>query len=289
MNIRGFYINLDRSTDRRRRMEWQLERLSLLGSYTRHVAVKGNVPQIKGSPLTDGEIGCFASHCAVLQRAAALGRAVHVMEDDVLLSGEASVLLADIPQSGWLDQFDIVFTETFIPIDLEYLRFYWSAYRTFRQAKDAGTANSSFSILDLRHRLFAGMTSYVVSAKAAATIGLLLEQELQRGPAAPVDLFVRKLIHEGHLRAACIFPFVTSIDLRDALATTIANRYGGHESVLACNILRYSFFVECDWHLCRQLIAQFFPDFRPDLYANQHQELILRMSAFKMFGNYRQF
>ena len=86
-----------------------------------------------------------------------------------------------------------------------------------------------------------------------------------------------------------VTPFITSIDLRDALATTITNRYGVNDFVLSSTILRYSFFVECDWNLCRPFISQFFPDFRPELYANQHQELILRMAAFKMFGNYQQF
>ena len=59
--FRGIYINLDRSTDRRRNVERQLARLDLADAYVRLPAVDGRKLKPVGV-LNPGIVGCFRSH-----------------------------------------------------------------------------------------------------------------------------------------------------------------------------------------------------------------------------------
>lgn len=85
-------INLDRDTERLAFMREQFERLRV--GYERFSALRGDdLPEAMhpyfppGTPLTPGEIGCYASHLAIMQRVAsgALPSPMLVLEDDVAL------------------------------------------------------------------------------------------------------------------------------------------------------------------------------------------------------------
>ena len=68
MNYLGFYINLDRSPQRRIGIVTQLEELQLLSQYSRFPAADGNVLNLKELSLRTGEIGCFTSHYLLLEK-----------------------------------------------------------------------------------------------------------------------------------------------------------------------------------------------------------------------------
>lgn len=81
-------INLDRDTDRLAHMQAQLLRLGL--PFERFPALRGDALPADlaryfpfGARLSPGEIGCYASHLAILQRVAAGRTPVLVLEDDV--------------------------------------------------------------------------------------------------------------------------------------------------------------------------------------------------------------
>ena len=91
-----FVINLDRATERLANISKQFEALGL--AFERVPAVDGrmlsaaeklrlNPPRLIGGEMSDGEIGCFASHLQVFQIIAdrSLPR-VCVMEDDISIS-----------------------------------------------------------------------------------------------------------------------------------------------------------------------------------------------------------
>ena len=73
--IKGFYINLDHRTDRKRHIENQLEQIRLTGNVTRFNAIKN----------ANGRIGCSLSHLKCLQMAKeAKWECVMIVEDDIL-------------------------------------------------------------------------------------------------------------------------------------------------------------------------------------------------------------
>jgi glycosyl transferase, family 25 len=106
-------INLDRDRDRLAHMQRQFDQLGL--SFERFAAIDGAdlperlrayFPPRDQSPLSPGEIGCYASHLAICQRIVegSLPPIVCVLEDDVALSPDfasvLSALLANAP-AGW--------------------------------------------------------------------------------------------------------------------------------------------------------------------------------------------
>ena len=73
--IKGFYINLDHRTDRKRHMESQLEHIRMAGNITRFNAIKN----------ANGRIGCSLSHLKCIQLAKeANWESVMILEDDIL-------------------------------------------------------------------------------------------------------------------------------------------------------------------------------------------------------------
>ena len=84
-----FVINLDRDVARLAHMHEQLSRLGL--AYERFPALRGDALPLAlleyfppRTPLTVGEIGCYASHLAIMRRMLAEGHACAlVLEDDV--------------------------------------------------------------------------------------------------------------------------------------------------------------------------------------------------------------
>jgi glycosyl transferase family 25 len=107
-----YYINLDRSPDRRAFMEDQFEKLGL--SATRIAAVDGfalNAAQMAGAMLPPGELGCFMSHRLAWKAFLDTDKPhAIILEDDVRLGEYLSMLASS---SRWIpDDADIVRLET---------------------------------------------------------------------------------------------------------------------------------------------------------------------------------
>jgi glycosyl transferase, family 25 len=116
MSIPAIVINLDRSPDRLVHIKAEFARAGMFFERFRGVdgrklpdGAKPYFCDAAGrlvSPLTAGEIGCYASHLAIWQRIAAggYGPAALVCEDDIELSDDLAGLLEAIPRavpSGW--------------------------------------------------------------------------------------------------------------------------------------------------------------------------------------------
>jgi GR25 family glycosyltransferase involved in LPS biosynthesis len=73
--IKGFYINLDHRTDRKKHVEYQLEQIRMNNNIKRFNAIKN----------ANGRIGCSLSHLKCLQMAKeANWECVMIVEDDIL-------------------------------------------------------------------------------------------------------------------------------------------------------------------------------------------------------------
>jgi len=242
----GLYINLDRSTARRDAMEKQLDRLGLSPLYARFPAIDGATLNSPRSEIGKGENGCFQSHYRALLGARSRGLFVHILEDDAILSGSARPVIEEAISQNLFEQFDVVFTDTFVPPHLGMLKFLKSAFDELPASRPLSLAD--FKLADLASQNFSCLTSYVVAPKAIDRLLALYQQEIALGPRAPVDIFLRTAVNAGQLRAACLFPFVTSFDLDEVAKSTLID--GGENTerpgVMVLAALRYSFFVDRD-------------------------------------------
>lgn len=163
-----YVINLDRSPDRLKRVERIFGELNL--GFTRIPAIDGRKLDDKfvydvrqnqtwPDPLTRGEIACFLSHRAALQKVASSDDAfAAIFEDDVVLSKDAAYFLA---KDDWISPTaDIVKIET-------HGKKVWLG--------KAQTLPNGYFIAPLksRHIMAAG---YIVSKEAAKKLDTMMEK-----------------------------------------------------------------------------------------------------------------
>ena len=285
----GAYINLDRSAARRQAIESQLQGLGLSTMYRRVSAVDGKaLPRHSCGTLTPGEAGVFRSHANLLAEAGSRNRAVHVIEDDVILSRHTQDIIEQAIAAGYLEEFDFILLDTFVQPDLGMLKFLGQAFsRTMTKSADR-IGLEDFQIVNVSRQNFAGTASYVVGPKGIAKMVPLLSAELRAGPRSPLDLFVRQCAGAGKLKAGMLAPFLTSINLEQVQQTTIgASAPGSEYSVTVLAALRYLFFIDRDLQLARHYL-NLARRLRPE---NQTatSELVMEVVEFILSDEYRSF
>jgi GR25 family glycosyltransferase involved in LPS biosynthesis len=285
----GVYINLDRSAGRREQMEAQLARLGLKDRYARFPAADGSALNVPRSTLRPGELGCFVSHYRVLQEARGLGKCVHILEDDAVLSEHVRPVIEDAAAAGPFERFDILFTDTLVSLHLGMLKGLKAAFDATALPPVRPLRLADLQVIDLAQQNFACTTSLVVGVNSIERVVGLYRAELDRGPTRPVDLFIRDCLQAGTLRAACLFPFVTSFDLKEVAATTIAGGAGqaANPSVAVLAVLRYLFFVGRDLDYAKACLdAATQHDRRP---TNPHHAMIVQALEFVLSPDFQEF
>lgn len=263
LGVAGIYINLDRSAERRAHVEAELDRYGLTSDYVRFPACEAGPKDSAGSTLEPGEIGCLRSHSAVLRQFAGGERHIHIAEDDIVFSSRFAAVAGEIVRSGMLARYDLVFLDTVVAVGLELVSEFRRLLERNVSRAQSGAA-TPLIVLDFHHHRFAGTSSYLVSGRAIARVAGLLERELARGPALPLDLLYGRLMHTDGLRVGCAFPFATTVRLESASDTTIVGREGGEAIRFACDLLRYAFYADCDWQVARRAIESIAPSLLTD-------------------------
>jgi hypothetical protein len=285
---RGLYINLDRSGARRERMEAELTAFGLSDRYSRFAAIDGSVLDARGSRIKPGELGAFHSHIGALERAASGGLPVHVLEDDALLSEHTKPVIEDAIAARLFDRFDIIFTDTFIPPHLGMLKALKAAFDNFVMPDQRPLRLQDLQVLDLARENFSCMTSYVAGTGSLERIVALCRAELASGPSKPVDLFLRDCVNAGRLRAGLLFPFVTSFDLAEVAASTVAaGTAGSGPSVMVLAVLRYLFFVNRDLDYAKTCLDLATKQNRRT--ADPHHAMIAQALEFVLSADFQQF
>jgi GR25 family glycosyltransferase involved in LPS biosynthesis len=272
----GYYINRDQDIERRIATEAQIAALDPPGRYRRFSAVDGNAFGLLGTRLTDGEIGCFYSHYLLLQMHLDRPTYLHVLEDDCLMSKRTVHFLDRFIAGGWLDTVDILFIESTLPNDFKVWR---DARATYAQSI---TRAADGSVIDVRFgdMTYIGcMTSYLVNPRSIALICECLAEELENGDPRPVDLAIRSFAATGRLRVKSLFPFITSVR-PEAFTSTVQHDYDKY-SRFAMEMLRHSFYVECDPARAAMLTAQWLGGSEATPLERLHQELATFMASDK--------
>ena len=283
MTYDGYYINLERSADRRARIETELATHGLT-RYTRFVASEGNAMNFPSTRIMAGEMGCFTSHYRLMESLRGQTKPAHVIEDDIILSAQAGPVLQWLVSSGQLEKFDIIMTDVAVPL----LSDACHAYKTFydaavKRGADGCIEKVNFCVINMRELIFGSTCSMLVNHASFGKIADLYGAALRTGATLPVDLFIREQAQKDVLRVGCVFPFVTSIRPESCYASIIGAS-ADQLSSMASNMLRHSFFIDCDWNACLAQACESFPQPKAD---DTHRQLMKQLLGFSLLEGYK--
>lgn len=249
---RGCYINLDRSLERRSEIERQIALYASPGSYQRFAAVDGQRKLATDSKLSAGEIGCYLSHCFLLLSKMDSDHHIHVVEDDAALSPLTQPAIGALIGSGAIDQFDVVFTDSFVqPTTVDYNKYRSLYERSIERDRGGQVIAMTPSIVDY----YACTASYVLNRRSIGKVYHILTRVIDDGMRLPVDLAIRAAAVAGKLRIGCLFPFVTSCRI-DEISNNTIPRAASQLTRLLLQMGRHSFATDADHpKLCRQAAA----------------------------------
>ncbi len=202
--MRGYYINLAHSPERRERLERALgEVFGADHGYRRIEAVDGRrLAPAALNGMSPGAAGAYLSHLAALDSAAADGAgSVHVLEDDCALGLSLPGVLAMADAARLPFDWDFLFTSVVLGGPGEMARF----LESFRRHRARGVVG--FERLGPGCR-FAGFASYIVNGERLDRVRAALREASDSG--RPVDLVVRDLAWQGRLGCYVVVPFATS-------------------------------------------------------------------------------
>lgn len=247
------YINLRHAVERRESLEAEVKRLGA-GTWTleRFEAVTTQDPLCRATAgrLRDGEKACFLSHRNLLTQALQEGQQhpFMVWEDDVLPGPLAHSLVRRFLEQAASQNWDLVYTDVIVP-DLASMLVLLQRSRLLR-------SQGATELLDLAKMNFAGSSAYVVNPTALEKVVTLLHQPVSLDE--PLDLYLRRLIHQGALRAWVLFPFVTTLSDGSLNSNVQLDNTSGTD--LAWTLFRRLIWANRDiedlYPLCNQLASQ---------------------------------
>lgn len=164
----GRYINLERSSDRRRHVENEIERHGLKDRYRRFAAIDGK-SIYTGSKISAAEMGIFASHLALFEQTAAGSEALHIIEDDVAFSDALAPFIDWVADSEANQKYDMIVTDTFISLLAEKFQWFEKAHAAVREGKVPTMANG-IALIDMENNYMYSCSSYIVAPAGAARI-----------------------------------------------------------------------------------------------------------------------
>ena len=296
-SYRGAYINLDRHPERRLEIDNQLNALGIADRYIRLSAVDGtsikSLPDGKSLPvgMSPAAAGCFWSHYLALEKFRSANTCVHILEDDAILTSYLPQIIDNGQRERQFDKFDIVFTETFVGYNAWFLRRYKKIHNALLAKRQSVNADPSFAVIDITSDYMATTSSYFVAPHAIERVLATFKRGLDMGPRLPFDLFLCQEASQGRLKIGCIFPFVTIIRLDRILQSTISTidtDAEGH-SKLAAALLRYSFFVNCDFDGYAKTWLDAIRAKRASRKPDRQLEVMTEMLEFVMSDDFRMF
>jgi len=250
MEFSGRYINLAASGERRAQMMDQFSRFGCAARYIRFDAIDGRSIKTPESPLSAAELGCFMSHYHCIAGGGEPDKHVHIVEDDVVFAPQTVPILTEISNEV-LDQCDILFTDIFVPLNMNSIFNLMEFYRAtgiaeVRDVEADQRMPNCILYADIRPIEFAGATSYIVNKNSRNKIRRLLDAEMSSGISRPIDITIRKFVNSGQITALCTLPFLTSIRADSIYNTTMVDRGQDKATERAFFLLRNYFFVAKD-------------------------------------------
>lgn len=231
--ITGAFINLDRSPERRSRIEARLLASQLPFTVERFRAISPDErPDILAGGLAPAVAGCWASHYELICAHRDDPRHLLIMEDDIAPSVQLGKWLVPaihtVDQSEW----DILYLDGIVasPSDMIEL-----LYRT----RPRGSRRDGLVVSALNKEMFTGAMAYVLNGKRRAHLCQALDAAWP--PKVPIDLLYRELFHAGYLKAFVTLPFLSAPEPQ-SMESTINDQYKRAFAVI--DAFRHTLFID---------------------------------------------
>lgn len=222
--IRGRYISLSSSQQRRQQLEEHLLTLGVQEHYRWFPAVRGDAKAAATRGLRAGEWGLWQSWLNLLEeeltRPASTYDWLHIIEDDAELSRHFLVFCQQLKPG--VPDFDLLFTDMYVNP---------SIHRSLSKEHKRGLARGE---IQLKTDLYTGCTaSVLIHRDRIPTVLSQLTASLKGKRALlPLDNQLRRLFHEQQLRFARTAPFITGVQFEGIAESTIQEREQQERSVL---------------------------------------------------------
>lgn len=201
----GRYINLDKAQDRREAMERRIEAAGLSRALLRFPALAGDGRECR---ITQGELGCFRSHEAVLESAPA-GSFILVLEDDAIVPPDFPARIARCIRAAE-PTWDMLFLNQ--TGDFRVVEQLKAMLRMKREMGDVHRPDfMRVALLDAAKWYSWGCAAYIVHPRSLDKLRGLLSDS-GHGYQVPIDNLFRRWVRTGELKACVTFPYVAGID-----------------------------------------------------------------------------
>ena len=222
--VRGRYISLPTSTDRRTRLEQHLKDLGASAMYGWFPAVRGDTEDAKARGLGPGEWGLWQSWIQLLEEELINQDTeydwLHITEDDVELSSSFRIFCQRLKSSK--PQYELLFTDMYVNP---------SIYRLLAQQHQNLQKSG---IVEFKQDTYTGCTaSVLVHKESIPKLQKCLKECVSKTrPLLPLDNQLRRLIHERKLSFARTAPFLTSVQKSSITESTIQESEKDDHSVV---------------------------------------------------------
>ncbi len=210
-NIDIHYINLDRSSDRRAKVEQSFaeSKFSSRWTLTRFAAVDATSPPVLAAlgNLNGAYKGNFLSHLGCLRRQVDTDSHLYIAEDDIQFCDKTGPLLEKVIDALGEDTWDIIHPEVSLMSAVEFPRFYKLRRNTTFRNKVRLIALGDFPYA------YAGSGSYIVNRKSKRKFLEGLDETVAHAGGkldVPFDLCLRGLLHYHTLKGFVTVPFLTA-------------------------------------------------------------------------------
>ena len=237
MILEGYYINLDRSLERRAHMEQQIQNLQLDTWIQRFDAIDGR----KQAPETNREIasiqGCFLSHRMLIEQSNPESLLL-VLEDDVDFSPSLpAILTADVLTHFVNSQpeVDIIFLDCLAYLNsMQLLQDAAQAYMPYgKAALEKSTTERrgvpTVNIIDAHQNYAVAAAAYIVTPHGKQRLKPAFAQ-LPSTHAVAIDHFYAGLIQSGQLHARIFLPYLATPSVSLSQVSTLTDDARHHWS-----------------------------------------------------------
>jgi GR25 family glycosyltransferase involved in LPS biosynthesis len=231
------YINLDRATQRRVDIEASFHRAARPGwTLQRFPAVDGDHVERERVPgrRSRAEKACYMSHRAVIEAHRDRGQPLLVLEDDVQFGAATCEIVDGFLQQNTGADWDLLFLDICAHRITDMLNLYFNREKLIRQR--------TVIPVDLSKLPFFGTCAYIVNAGAFDKVLACLDAGIPID--IEYDILLAHFVRERMLKAAVLFPFVTTLSPR-AAASQI-QRASVETVNLARNLFRNMVWLESD-------------------------------------------